>query len=196
MGSSWTRNWTLVPCSGRWILIHGTTMEVLWCRFLSRFFFPRWLKKICYSNSLLQSKVNQPLYPYSRSFLDFLPIRTPQNTKESSPMPLSFSHFRLVFTKVPKHPTRLHCPYFPACCTNMRRPFTDPREELTDQEKLWHARKHDRSNLWWTWSSCISRIYRDKEAVRSDSWLRVPRCLFSCSWIHHTRGRVRPPPKC
>ena len=54
-------------------------------------------------------------------------------------MPLSFSHFRLVSTKVPKHPRRLHCPSFPACCTDMWRRFTAPKEELTDQEKPGYA---------------------------------------------------------
>ena len=30
MGSSWTRDWTHVPCISRRILYHWTTMEVLW----------------------------------------------------------------------------------------------------------------------------------------------------------------------
>ena len=29
VGSSWTRNWTHVPCIGRWTLLHSTIREVL-----------------------------------------------------------------------------------------------------------------------------------------------------------------------
>ena len=35
MESSWTRNWTRVPCVGRWIFIHCTTKEAL--KFLTMF---------------------------------------------------------------------------------------------------------------------------------------------------------------
>ena len=49
VGSSWTRDWTRISCTGRWILYHWATREApKLCAFMSLFgihvFFSRWLK--------------------------------------------------------------------------------------------------------------------------------------------------------